>query len=506
MNRRDVLKGSAAVAAVSTVQTAKADIKPTSNVLDEYDSLGLAKLVLDKQVTASELLERSISRAEALNPRFNFMEQKNYDLARAAVKQGLPQGPFTGVPFLLKDLETYLKGTVTANGSRYYKNDVANFTSDIVKRHQRAGLVIFGKTTCPEFGLTATTENKLTGDTRNPWNPHYISGGSSGGSATAVAAGVLPAAHGTDGGGSLRIPASCCGLFGLKPSLGRTPMGPPHTEGWSGLSVAHAITWSVRDSAALMDVTWGIEPGSRFSAPSLTGTFLSQVERSPGRLRVALMLSPIDHSPVDPECINAAKAAAHLCESLGHHVEEAAPTIDPGPLGTAAFAVIAAYVAEQISHHAKVTGVPPGPDVLEAITLDFMSYGQHISGVQFVGGTYVFQAAGIAMSNFMRNYDVILSPTLADPPLPLGQIDLSPGVDFETWGKRVAQFTPFTQIANITGQPAMSVPLAMSSNGLPIGVQFIGRYGEEALLFRLAGQLEKAAPWRKRHPPHLTEV
>ncbi|GLR66045.1 6-aminohexanoate-cyclic-dimer hydrolase [Acidocella aquatica] len=508
MTRRDMLGTSVAALAAATATTAKADMQPNASpqagILDDYDALGLAKLVRDKQVTPGELLEEAIARAEAMNPLFNFMEQKNYDFARAAIKQGLPQGAFTGVPWLLKDLHTYLEGTVTQNGSRFYKGDVATFTSDLVKRHEQAGFVIFGKTTCPEFGLTGTTENKVTGDTRNPWNPHYISGGSSGGAATAIAAGVLPAAHATDGGGSIRIPSSCCGLFGMKPSRGRVPMGPPHTEGWGGLSVEHAISRTVRDSAAVMDVTWGLEPGSRYSAPAPDGTFLSQVGRSPGRLRIALMVAPLSHCPVDPECAAAARAAAHLCESLGHYVEEAAPVIDVAALGEGAFAVISASLAVEIENRAKATGIVPGPDVLEPITLAFLAYGQHVSGADFVKGNNAFQAAAVAMSNFMQNYDVILTPTLAEPPLPLGQIGLSPGVNFETWGKRAAQFTPFTQIANMTGQPAMSVPLSMSSKGLPIGIQFIGRYGQEALLFRLAGQLEQAAPWKDRRPPHLT--
>ena len=504
MTRREMLGTSAAALAAAT---AKADTpKKTFGVFDDYDALGLAKLVREKQISAAELLEEAITRTEEMNPRFNFMEQKHYDLARAAVKKKLPEGPFTGVPWLLKDLGVYLKGTVTANGSRYFMGDVATFTSDLVKRHERAGFVIFGKTTCPEFGLTGTTENKVTGDTRNPWNPQRITGGSSGGAAAAVASGVVPAAHGSDGGGSIRIPSSCCGLFGLKPSLGRIPMGPPHTEAWGGLSVEHALTRTVRDSAAIMDATWGIEPGSRFSAPSPDGSFLSQVGRPPGKLRVALMLSPLSHSPVDPECADAARAAAHLCESLGHHVEEAAPMINMVALGAAAFAVIGASVTAEVDARAKASGIPPGPNVLEPITLDFYGYGQHVSGTDYLNGIYAFQAAATAISNFMRNYDVILSPTLAELPLTFGQINLSPGVDFETWGKRAAAFTPFTQIANITGQPAMSVPLAMSRSGLPIGVQFIGRYGEEALLFRLAAQLEQAAPWKSRRPPDLAAV
>jgi amidase len=254
-----------------------------SSILDGHDALGLAELVKSGAVSPTELLDAAIAGVEAMNPRFNFMAQRHYDYAMAAIAKGLPQGPFTGVPWLLKDLNTYIEGELTEGGSRFYKGYRAPVTSEIVKRIERAGFVIFGKTTTPEFGLTATTENKLTGDTLNPWNPEHIAGGSSGGSASAVAAGVIPAAHATDGGGSIRIPASCCGLFGMKPSRGRVPMGPLRTEGWGGMSTHHAVSWSVRDSAAILDATHGPEAGSRYCAPTPKGSFLSSVSPFPAR-------------------------------------------------------------------------------------------------------------------------------------------------------------------------------------------------------------------------------
>ncbi len=469
------------------------------DVIDSHDAMGLAALVKARQVSPSELLEASIARAEALNPRFNFIAQRHYDYARKAIAAGLPQGPFTGVPWLLKDLNTYLAGELTEGGSRFYKGYRASVTSTLASRIQAAGFVIFGKTTTPEYGLTGTTENKLTGDTRNPWNPAHISGGSSGGAAVAVASGVLPAAHATDGGGSIRIPAACCGLFGLKPSRGRVPAGPLKTEGWGGLSTHHALTWSVRDSAAILDATHGVEPGSRYGAPSPDGNFLSQVTRSPGKLRIALMVDPFAHSPVDPECAEAARAAARLCESLGHHVSEAAPKLDVAALGFASFVLIGSAVAADIADRAKATGINPA-ETLEPITLAFAEYGKTFTAMDYHRANDILQGAAITLGQFMQQYDVILSPTLAAPPLKLGQINLSPDCDFQTWGQRAAVFSPFTQIANMTGQPAMSVPLAMSRGGLPIGVQFLGRYGEEALLLRLAGQLEHAAPWAGRRP------
>ncbi|MDP4604747.1 MAG: amidase family protein, partial [Erythrobacter sp.] len=272
------------------------------------------------------------------------------------------------------------------------------------------------------------------------------------------------------------------------------------TEGWGGLSVHHAITRSVRDSAALLDATHGVEPGSRYAAPTPDGSFLSQLEREPGRLRIALMRSPINGAPVDPDCLAALDQTARLCESLGHHVEEAAPKLDAGAMGQASFVLIASSLAADLTDRASQLGIELGPDVLEPITLAFVGYGKTTSGTDFARANNTMQTAAVAVAQFMADYDVILSPTLAAPPLPLGQINLSPGVPFPEWGQRAAMFTPFTQIANFTGQPSMSVPLGMSVDGLPIGMQFTGRYGEEALLYQLARQLERAVPWSGRRP------
>lgn len=498
VTRREMVAGAAAL--IGVARTSGAVAATRADPLDSHDAMGLADLVRRRQVSPAELLESAITRAETLNPRFNFLAQKHYDHGRAAIARGLPDGPFRGVPWLLKDLNTYIAGLPTENGSRFFKGYRPDVTSELVQRIEKAGFVIFGKTTVPELGLTGTTENKLTGDTRNPWNPAFITGGSSGGAAAAVAAGVLPAAHATDGGGSIRIPASCCGLFGLKPSRGRVPMGPPRTEGWGGLSVHHAVTRSVRDSAAILDATQGPEPGGRYAAPTPIDSFLSQVGKAPGKLRIALVLAPPAGSPVDPACVDAARQAARLCESLGHHVEEAAPKLDAAAIGAASFVLIGASVAADMLDRAKATGVPIGPDVLEPITLGFVGYGQKATGMDFARANNTLQAAALTMARFMEAYDVILSPTLAAPPLELGRINLTPDVDFMAWGQRTGAFSPFTQIANMTGQPAMSVPMAMSSGGLPIGVMFTGRYGDEALLFRLAGQLEKAAPWKDKRP------
>lgn len=505
MNRREAVAGGiAALAAGTTAAGAHAAAAAGSgHPLDTQDALGLADLVRRRKISATELLDAAIARAEALDPKLHFMAQRHYDRARAAIARGLPQGPFTGVPWLLKDLNTYIAGEVTGNGSRFYNGFRPTVTSELVRRYEQAGFVIFGKTTAPELGLTGTTENRVTGKTRNPWNLERTTGGSSGGAGAAVAAGVIPAAHATDGGGSIRIPASCCGLFGMKPSRGRIPMGPPRTEGWGGLSVHHAVTHSVRDSAAIMDATWGVEPGSRYGAPSPDGTFLSHVTKRPGRLRVALMIKPITGVPVDPEVAEITRNAAHLLESLGHHVEEAAPKLDPAALGWASYVVMASAIAADMNDRAKATGIPVGPDVLETITLAMVAFGEKTTGMDYARANATLQGAAITVGDFMANYDVILSPTLAAPPLPLGAISLSPDVGFEEWGQRAAMWTPYTQLANLTGQPAMSLPLGMSASGLPVGVMAMGRYGEEALLYSLAGQIERAAPWAARRAPAI---
>jgi amidase len=495
LTRRTAMAGGvAALALASTPARAWGN-----DLLDKHDALGLAALVRRRKVSPAELLDAALARAKALNPRFNFMAQWHEDYARKAIAAGLPEGPFAGVPWLLKDLNTHIAGELSEGGSRFFQGHRAAVTSELVKRHERAGFVIFGKTTTPEFGLTGTTENKLTGDTRNPWNPRHIAGGSSGGAAVAVAAGIIPAAHATDGGGSIRIPASCCGLFGLKPSRGRVPMGPLRTEGWGGLSTHHAICRSVRDSAAILDVTHGVEPGSRYGAPAPAEGFLAQIGKAPGKLRIALMLAPISGSPVDPQCAAAARAAAQLCESLGHYVEEGAPVLDAAALGQASFALMGPTIAADVADRAKATGLDPAA-LLEPISFAFATYGKSFSGMDMARANVAMQVAAVTMAKFMQRFDIILSPTLAAPPLELGRINLSPDIDFGAWGQRTAQFSPFAQIANWTGQPSMSVPLAMSAERLPIGVMFTGRYGEEDLLLRLAAQLEKAKPWASRRP------
>lgn len=469
-----------------------------STELDRLDALDLADMVATKQIAPQELLEAAIARTEAANPRFNFMAQKHYDYGRAVIAKGLPDGPFRGVPFLLKDVSIFIEGELTGGGSRYYTKP-ATYTSELVKRYERAGLVIFGKTTTPELGLSATTESVAIGETANPWNPAHSAGGSSGGAAAAVAAGVIPAAHAADGGGSIRIPASCCGLFGLKPSRGRMPSGPTKTETWAGLAIPHVVSWTVRDSAAMLDATHGPELGSSYIAPPPERPFLEEVSRDPGRLRIAFSASTPRGSPVDPECIAAMHDAARLCESLGHYVEEAAPAVDGEAIGRATSTITFSHLIAELQRQEAASGIAPSPEVLEKVTLVLKDWGAEVSGADYVRAIETAQRAAIDAARFMQNYDILLTPTLAEPPVLLKLLSLS-SEDHDAFFTALSNYVPFTSIYNVTGRPAMSVPLATSRSGLPIGAHFGARYGEEATLFRLAGQLEQVAPWRDRRP------
>jgi Asp-tRNA(Asn)/Glu-tRNA(Gln) amidotransferase A subunit family amidase len=469
------------------------------NILREHDALGLAELVRKKELHPSELLDLAIEQVEILNPRLNFMARRHYDHARAAIARGLPEGPFTGVPWLLKDLNIYLAGEVTGQGSSWYQSNVATQFSELVNRYERAGLVIFGKTTTPEFGNSASTESRATGLTRNPCNPEHSAGGSSGGAAAAVAAGVLPAAHATDGGGSIRIPASCCNLFGLKPSRGRVPVGPPRTERWDGMSVQHVVSHTVRDNAALLDASHGLEPGGRYTAPEPERPFLDEVGRDPGRLRIAFSVSPPGGTPVDPDCIQAVRDAAALCAKLGHHVEEAAPKLDAGALSKAGADVVCASLAAELMAREAATGQKPSPELVEPLTFAMYETGSKLTATDYMRATIAAQAAAVTVAEFMTDYDLMLSPVLGAPPPKLGVLSLSP-TDMAAFIELLGRYAPFSMLQNQTGQPSISVPFAFSRDGLPLGVMFSSRYGEEAMLFRLAGQLEQERPWAHRRP------
>jgi Asp-tRNA(Asn)/Glu-tRNA(Gln) amidotransferase A subunit family amidase len=436
--------------------------------------------------------EAAIARAEAVNPRINAIVERLYDQARAAADAGLI-GPLAGVPWGVKDLGHEIGGVRITSGSRGFGDYIPVADSESVKRMRSAGLNILLTTTSPEFGLTVTTESTLHGQTRNPWDLERTSGGSSGGASAVVAAGIMPAAHATDGGGSIRVPASCCGLFGLKPSRGRTPVAVGRTEGWNGLGVSHAVSRSVRDSAILLDLMHGPELGSRYVAPPPAGAFLDAAGRDPhAPLRIALQLAPASGVAVDPACLDAARDAARLCEDLGHHVEEAAPQVDAPALAAAMTIVTSSHTAAAFAARGRALGRPMTADDMEQATGGFVHLGQTYSALDMVAADQAFMSAAIAVAAFQETYDLILTPVLAKPPVRLGEVALNQPLS--AYGASFGAFCPFTALANQTGQPAMSVPLSWS-DGLPIGVQFAARLGEEETLFSLAHQLEQARPW-----------
>ena len=464
-----------------------------------HDATGLAALVARGEVSATELLECAIARAEAVNPQINAVAHKLYATGRREA-QAETSGPFAGVPWVMKDLGHPVAGAPLTGGSRAFADVVGAEDAEMVRRFRAAGLVIFATSTTPEFGLTVTTESAAYGATRNPWSLAHSAGGSSGGSAALVAAGVLPAAHATDGGGSIRIPASACGLFGLKPSRGRLPMGHGRTEGWQGLSVSHAVTRSVRDSAALLDATHGPEPGSRYVAPAApSGGFLAALDRPPTPLRIALMTEPFTGVPVHAQCVAAAEAAAGLCQALGHTVEEARPEVNGRALGSAMGLVVATHSAAAIDAREALLGRKLRDDELEPATWGLVEAGRAARATALIAADDAFMTAAIAVARFQQTYDLILSPVLAAPPALLGTVSLDLGL--AAYGAAVAAYSPYTALYNQTGAPAMSVPLHWTPGGLPVGVQFAARIGEEAVLLSLAAELERAQPWFERQAP-----
>ena len=462
-----------------------------------HDGLALADLVRRREVSAGELLERALACAAECNPALNAVVTSLHDAARAAIAAGLPEGPFTGVPFLVKELLAGVAGAATTNGSRLLAGAVARHDSELVARFRRAGLVVFGKTNSPEFGLLPVTESALYGAARNPWHPAHSPGGSSGGSAAAVAAGIVPAAHATDGGGSIRIPASCCGLFGLKPTRGRTSFGPDVGEGLSGLSTQHVVSRSVRDSAALLDATAGMAAGDPYGAPSPAGPWLAETSVEPGHLRIGFTRAAPTGVAVHADCIAAVDDAARLCESLGHHVEEASPECDWHALERGFGTVFGAHAMANI---ARATGGPmPERGLVEPMTWAVAERARSLSAADLIVALHGLSREARRLAGFFARFDLWLTPTLAAPPLPLGHFVALPPTA-EAWAAGFTSYCPFTYPFNVSGQPAVSVPLHWNSAGLPIGVQFAARVGDEATLFRIGAQLERARPWFSRRP------
>jgi amidase len=465
---------------------------------DSFDAVGLADLVRNKEVTAKELLDEAVARTAKIDPKINAVVVKHYDYAERQIEEGLADGPFTGVPFLLKDLDL-LAGTRTTFGASIYENDIADHTGTLAQRFLATGVTIFGKSASPEFGLLPTTESRLFGPTRNPWNLAHSSGGSSGGAAAAVAARILPVAHASDGGGSIRIPASACGVFGLKPTRARNPIGPDRGEGWGGFSCGHVVSISVRDSAAMMDAICGPEPTSPYCAPPLQRPFAAEVGRDPGRLRIAFT----DKSPygdtIDPEIAAAVRDVARLLSSLGHDVEERAPALAADPAAVMS-TIVAANTALNVRVAEQRFGRAMTGQDFEILTLASAHNASKATGTDYVAAQLSAFRIARSLAEFFATCDVFLCPTLCAPPLRLGQLDTM-SQDLSHISPTIRRYMPATSMFNMSGQPAMSVPLAWNSAGLPLGMMFSARFGDEATLFRLAAQLEVERPWKTKRPP-----
>ncbi len=465
----------------------------------DYDGLGLAELIRKKDVKPIELVEEAIDRSEKLNPKLNFIVFRDYERARKTAQGDLPKGPFSGVPFYLKDIFAFAEGIPTRQGTRFMPSIPWPHDSVLTARYKQAGLVILGKTNVPEFGLVPTTESKLYGPARNPWNLERSTGGSSGGSAAAVAARIVPLAHGNDGGGSIRIPASCCGLVGLKPTRARISYAPDFGDVIDGLANDHVLTRSVRDCAAALDATAGCVEGDPYWAPPPPASYFGAISAKPKRLRIAFSTKKLDGRELHPDCVAAIKEAARLCERLGHTVEEAVPNLDPTALIPAFMSFWSANLAAGIDFVARLTGQTPAADQFEGLTWGLYELGKRVTASDYLIGKGTMQNAARYAAKFHQTYDVWFTSTLGAPPVKLGVFDMEERDPAKSFLPLI-DYVPFTAMQNVTGQPAINLPLHWNAEGLPIGTHFVGRYGDETTLLQLAAQLEEAAPWKHRRP------
>ncbi len=463
------------------------------------DATEQAEMVRKRKVKPIELVDAAIERIERLNPSINAVVTPMFEQARAAAKK-VSKAPFAGVPFLLKDIGASYAGVRMTNGSAFLRNYVPDHDSELVTRLKRSGLIILGKTSASEFGIMITTEPRLFGACRNPWNTQRSTGGSSGGSAAAVAAGLVPMAHASDGGGSIRIPASCCGVFGLKPTRARNPSGPDQAERWGGLGVEHAVTRSVRDSAALLDATAGPDIGDPYWAPPPARPFIKEVGADPGRLRIAFTTVAPTGVPVHADCVAAVREAASLCADLGHEVTEASLAVDAERITQAFVTAVSSNVASGVDGYAQLTGQKPAQEYFEPVTWAMYEMGRQHNAPAYLQAVENLRRIARDVARFFLKYDIWLTPTITEPPVPLGSFDPTPESPLRGL-LRTSSLMPFTPVCNFTGQPGMSVPLFWNTDGLPIGTQFVARFGDEATLFRLAAQLEAARPWANRKPP-----
>jgi len=467
---------------------------------EQYDALGLADLVKRGKVSPAELLEAAIERVEARDGAVNAVTMKLYDYGRKAIADGLPAGPFTGVPFLLKDLTASLAGVKMTRGSKFFADaPPPTADSEHVKRLKQAGLVIFGRTNTCEIGLSLTCEPQLYGPTKSPWDLTRISGGSSGGAAASVGARMLPIAHGSDGFGSIRVPAACCGIVGLKPTRGRNTFAPYTGEGLGGCSTEHALTLTVRDSAALLDATAGAGPGDPYAAPPPPRPFLADVQAARRPLRIAYTTAAPNGAPVNTEYLKALAETVALCKDLGHNVQEADPEIDRAAVVPTFLTLAAVNMVVNLASH-PTAGRSARKGEVENATWGTAQMGEKIAAADYVRATQTMHRLGRQMAAFHAGYDVLLTPGLGTLPPRLGWIDMMLE-DVDEYWRRVFTFSPFTVWFNLTGQPALMLPLGRTASGFPVAVQLAGRYGEEGTILALGAQLEKARPWFDKKPP-----
>lgn len=465
----------------------------------EFDGLGLAERIRKRDVSAAEVLEAAIERIERHNGKLNAVVYKAYDEARGVASGKLPDGPFAGVPFLIKDLGLHVKGWPRTSGSRFAEVASDNEDSELVTRYRASGAVLVGKTNTPEFGIPGVTMSARLGPCRNPWNPDHISGGSSGGAASAVASGMVPLAHASDGLGSIRIPAACCGLVGLKTTRDRNPNGQFDTDRAIGFSVDHVVSRSVRDSAAMLDATGYAQPASPYATPAKERPYMEEITRAPGQLRIAWSSETPTGKPIAPEVQTALERTAETLRALGHDVREQGLGIDYRALYRAQGAVSASNFSAGMKEWIAQKGREPGDDI-EGLARRLYERGKAMSGQDAMEGWRTLRKFNRQILQRFETWDVYLTPVLCTTPPRVDWLDtLMP--DLREFDKRQAATFGFTPPFNITGQPSLSLPLWQSENdGLPIAMMFTARYADEATLFRLAAQLEKELPWAGRRP------
>lgn len=481
-------------------------------MLTEFDCLDatdLAGRIASGEVSAQDALDVALAKVARLNPALNAVVLMQEEVATRAIQAGLPHGPFRGVPFLIKDLGCEAIDFPSHNGSRLLANTRHRRDSSIFQRIRNTGVVTFGRTTSPEGGIGAATEAAVYGaPTRNPWNVDHTSGGSSGGSGAAVAAGIVPFAHGSDGGGSVRIPASSCGLFGMKPTRARLPDGPYVGEGWAGMAIDGFLTWSVRDTAAMLDACHGADLGAPYHAPPLQYGHMQAISRPPRRLRVLMCDATFTGDAIHPDCARAVQDAARLLEDLGHHITPGVPKANIGSMMLAWTDIVACGTALSIRSTVQARGRALEPGEVEGISLGAMRHAETLSGADYleaVGRIHKFgrEMAAVFDPEDGPGFDIILSATLAEPPARVGRFahKTEDYLDYRIGPNGIFAFSPFCAVFNASGQPAASVPLAMSDDGLPIGVHLAARFGADEELISLCAELERATPWARRRPP-----